>query len=234
MPLADLLARAAMLSAPADATDLTRLRGLLFGRLRATGWVPSGDLRGRPPSLADSDEALLAALVRGDAAAFDALFDRHAARLNGYARRRLRLQPADAADAVQEAFLVLFQKAEAVLAHEPVNVPGFLFGTLRNKAARLLAARSRDAAVGPPDDRELSLDEGGLTALLQRETAERLASLLERACNPLEQEVVSMGLDDRDGPEIALALGITPNYVRQLRHRAFGKLRDALAEEEPS
>jgi RNA polymerase sigma-70 factor, ECF subfamily len=232
VPLTDLLARAAMRSAPPDVTELAPLRALLFGRLRASGWAPSGDLRGRPPSLADSDEALLAALVQGDAAAFDALFDRHAARLNGYARRRLRLQPADAADAVQEAFLVLFQKAEAVLAHEPVNVPGFLFGTLRNKAARLLAARSREAAAGPPDD--LSLDEGGLTALLQRETAERLASLLERACNPLEQEVVSMDLDDRGGPEIALALGITPNYVRQLRHRALAKLREALAEEEPS
>ncbi|WP_437321476.1 RNA polymerase sigma factor [Sorangium sp. So ce385] len=234
MPLADLLARAAMLSAPSDATDLARLRALLFGRLRATGWAPSGDLRGRPPGLVDSDEALLAVLVRGDAAAFDALFDRHAARLNGYARRRLQLQPADAADAVQEAFLILFQKAEAVLAHEPVNVPGFLFGTLRNKAAHLMAARSREVADGSPDDRELALDEGGLTALLQRETAEKLASLLERACNPLEQEVVSMALDDRDGPEIALALGITPNHVRQLRHRALRKLREALAEEEPS
>ena len=234
MPLADLLARAAMRSALPDTTDLAPLRALLFGRLRASGWAPSGALRGRPPSLADSDEALLAALVRGDAAAFDALFDRHAARLNGYARRRLRLQPADAADAVQEAFLVLFQKAEAVLGHEPVNVSGFLFGTLRNKAVRLLVTRSREAAAGPPDDRELSLDEGGLTALLQRENAERLASLLERACNPLEQEVVSMDLDDRDGPEIAFALGITPNYVRQLRHRALAKLREALAEEEPS
>ncbi|WP_437311697.1 RNA polymerase sigma factor [Sorangium sp. So ce388] len=234
MPLADLLARAAMLSAPPDVTGLAPLRALLFGRLRASGWAPSGELRGRPPSLADSDEALLAAFVRGDAAGFDALFDRHAARLNGYVRRRLRLQPSDAADAVQEAFLILFQKAEAVLAHEPVNVPGFLFGTLRNKAARILAARSREVAAGPPDGHALSLDEDGLEALLRRETAEKLASLLERTCSPLEQEVVTMDLDDRDGPEIALALGITPNHVRQIRHRALSKLREALAEEEPS
>ncbi|WP_437738825.1 RNA polymerase sigma factor [Sorangium sp. So ce1335] len=146
----------------------------------------------------------------------------------------MQLHAADAADAVQEAFLVLFQKAEAVLAHDPVNVPGFLFGTLRNKAVRVLAARSREAVVGPIDDDELSLDEDGLAALLRRETAERLASLLERACNPLEQEVVIMGLDDRDGPEIALALGITPNHARVLRHRALRKLREALSHEEPS
>ncbi|KYF77706.1 hypothetical protein BE17_25130 [Sorangium cellulosum] len=232
MPLADLLARAAVRSAPSDATDLARLRALLFGRLRASGWTPSGALRGRPPSPADSDESLLAALTRGDAAAFDALFDRHASRLNGCARRWL--QPADAADAVQEAFLVLFEKADTVLGHTPVNVAGFLFGTLRNKALRILASRSREAAAGVPDESALSLDEDALTALLRRESAEGLASLLERACNPLEQEVVVMDLDGHDGPEIALALGITPNYVRQLRHRALRKLREAFSKEELS
>ncbi|WP_437718790.1 sigma-70 family RNA polymerase sigma factor [Sorangium sp. So ce448] len=234
MPLADFLSRAAMLSAPPDVTDLAPIRARLFGRLRASGWAPSGDLRGRPPSLADSDEALLAAFVRGDAAAFDALFDRHAELLNGCARRQLRLQPADAADAVQEAFLVLFRKAETVLAHESVNVRGFLFVTLRNKAVHLLAARSREAAAGPTGDDEPSLDEGGLTELLRREAAERLALLLERACNPLEQEVVCMDIDGHSGPEIAGALGITPDHVRVLRHRALRKLRDALAEEGPS
>src|SRR5689334_22254186 len=112
MPLADALAHVAMLSAPLDPTDLAPLRARLFGRLRASGWAPSGPPRGAPGA-AESDAALLAAFVRGEAAAFDALFDRHAARLNGYARRWL--QSADAADAVQEAFLVLFDNASLLL-----------------------------------------------------------------------------------------------------------------------
>lgn len=230
MLLADLLSRAAMLSALPDATDLAALRARVFGRLRASGWAPAGALRGRPSSPADTDEALLAALVQGDAAAFDALFEGHAARLNGYARRWL--QPADADDGVQETFVVLFMNAPAVLARPPVNVAGFLFGTLRNKALHILAARAREAPAGTPDEPELSLDEDALTALLRREDAERLALLLDRVCNPLEQEVVVMDLDDRDGPEIAHALGITPNHVRQLRYRALRKLRDALSDEE--
>ncbi|AUX43218.1 uncharacterized protein SOCE26_046620 [Sorangium cellulosum] len=232
MALPDLLARAAMLSAPVDLSELAPLRALLFRQLRASGWTPSGALRGRPLSPADSDEALLIALVHGDAAAFDALFDRHAARLNGCARRWL--QPADAADAVQEAFLVLFKKADAVLGHAPVNVAGFLFSTLRNKALRILAVRSREAPAGAPDENEPSLDEGAIAALLRREREEQLALLLDRVCNPLEQEVIGMDLDDHNGPEIARAFGISPNYVRQLRHRALRKLREALSEEDPS
>jgi RNA polymerase sigma factor (sigma-70 family) len=227
--LADLLDRAAMLSALPDATDLNRLRALLFGRLRASGWAPSGAPKGRPASSGDSDDALLAALVQGDAAAFDVLFDRHAARLNGHARRWL--QAADAADAVQDAFLVLFEKAESVLARAPVNIAGFLFGTLRNKSRRLLAARSRGAASDAPAESQPSLDEDSLTALLRREDAERLALLLDRACNPLEQDVIRLDLQDHDGTEIAQALDITPGNVRVVRHRAYAKLRRALAEE---
>ncbi|HTN92769.1 MAG TPA: hypothetical protein VL242_54250 [Sorangium sp.] len=34
--------------------------------------------------------------------------------------------------------------------------------------------------------------------------------------------------------EIALALGIAPNYVRVVRLRALRKLREALSQEEPS
>ena len=229
MPIADLLARAAMLSAPLDTAGLAPLRARLFKHLRASGWTPSGALRGSPSNPGDSDAALLAALVRGDAAAFDALFDRHAARLNGYARRWL--QPADAADAVQDTFLVLFEKAEAVLAHEPVNVAGFLFRTLRNKTLHVLADRSREAASDALEPSDPSPGEDGLTALLKRETAEQLARLLDRVCNPLEQDVVALSLDDRDGPEIARELGIAPGHVRVVRHRALDKLRRALAEE---
>lgn len=229
MTLTDLLDRAAMLSALPDATEFAPLRALLFGRLRASGWAPSGALRGRRASPGECDEAVLTALVQGDAVAFDVLFNRHVARLNGYARRWL--QAADAEEAVQDAFFVLFKKAESVLAHESVNVPGFLFTTLRNKIRHLLAVRSRVEISDAPAASEPSLGDDGLTALLRREDAERLALLLDRECNPLEQDVIALDLQDRDGSEIARALDITPEHVRVVRHRAHAKLRRALAEE---
>lgn len=226
MLFANLLLRAVMLSAPVDMLGLAALRAQLFGRLRESGWRPAAATRGRPGTITDSDEALLAALVRGEAEAFDALFDRHAGRLNGYARRCL--QSADAADVVQDAFVVLFEKAEAVLVHGTVNVDAYLFATLRHKIQRVLAAHSREAVSDEAIENEPAADDGGLKMLLRREQAEQLAGLLDKVLNPLEQEVVMMALEERDGPEIATALGISPGYVRVLRHRAFSKLRRAL------
>lgn len=230
MPLADLLSRAAMLSAPLDTTDLATLRALVFARLRSSGWSPSGAERGRLHSIASGDEALLAALVRGEAEAFDVLFERHAAQLNGYARRWL--QGADAADTVQDAFLVLFEKAQVVLGHKPVNVRAYLFAVLRHKMQHLQAVRLRQAAPDEAVESMAVADESGLTALLRREDAERLARLLNQVLNPLEQEVVTMAIEDRDGPEIASELGITPGHARVLRHRALGKLRRAFEDEQ--
>jgi RNA polymerase sigma-70 factor (ECF subfamily) len=229
MLLVDLLSRAPMLSAPLDPTDLAPLRALLFQRLRASGWTPSGALRGRSFSSADSDSALLATLITGEAEAFDSLFDRHAPQLNGYARREL--QPEDAKDAVQDTFIVLFEKARIILEHEPVNVRGFLFSTLRNKILHILATRAREAAPEAAGEDEPSLNDDGLTALLRREDAERLARLLDRVCNPLQQAIIMLHLEDRDGPDIARELGITEVNVRVLRHRAFKRLREALDEE---
>ena len=223
MPLADLLAHAAMLSAPLDPTDLAPLRARLFARLRDSGWAPSGYSRGAP-SAAESDAALLAAFVRGDPTAFDALFDRHAPRLNGHARRWL--QSADAADAVQDSFLVLFEKAPALLERGDLNLGAYLFATLRHKVLDILAARETPVADLPGAD-ESSSEDDGLVAVLRREDAARLADLLDRTCSPLEQHVLLLDLDDRDGAEIAASLAITPGHVRVLRHRALTRLRQA-------
>jgi RNA polymerase sigma-70 factor (ECF subfamily) len=227
--LADLLAQTTMLSAPLDATDLGRLRALLFQRLRASGWTPAGDERGEGGGRVKSDEALLTAFARGDGSAFDALFDRHAARLNGHARRWL--QAADAADAVQEAFVALFAKGIAVLDREDASVGGFLFVVLRNRMRDVLAAR--ETPVAEPDPSLPAPFDDALTATLRREDTERLARLLDRACGPLEQDVVLRTLEDHEGPAIAAALDISEGHVRVLRHRAYAKLRRALEEEAP-
>ena len=226
MTLADLLTRASLLSTPLDETHLAPLRERIFGRLRASGWAPEGRTRG-PKDSAESDAHLLDALVRGKADAFDVLFDRHAARLNGYARRWL--QSADAADAVQEAFLVLFEKASGLLAREDVNVGGYLFVTLRYKILRALA--SRETPVEDAGADALSPDDDGFTALLRREDAGELATLLDRTCTPLEQQVILLDVEDRSDDEIAGELKISRGNVRVVRHRALKKLRSAPREQ---
>jgi RNA polymerase sigma-70 factor (ECF subfamily) len=238
--LSDLLTQTAMTSTPRDETDLGRLRADLFGRLRASGWGPS--LIGRGERLAPvvdllpkpaeqpqpaSDAALLERFLQDDPLAFNLLFDRHAARLNGYARRWLR--GADAEDAVQGTFLVLFEKAKEILDREAPDVAAFLFAALRYKILRALAAR--ETPVPEPGADETSPTDDGLTALLRREEAGRLARLLERTCNPLEQHVMMLDLEDRSDAEIVSALQITPVHARVARHRAIAKLRRALQED---
>jgi len=112
----------------------------------------------------------------------------------------------------------------------------FFFSTLRHKIRHALAAHAREIPVDEPAASEPSPEDDGLVALLRREDAGRLADLLDRTCSPLEQDVLLLGLEDRDGPEIAASLDITPGHVRVLRHRALGKLRRALeaTEEAPS
>jgi RNA polymerase sigma factor (sigma-70 family) len=229
MALADLLTQATLTSTPRDETDLGRLRGSLFGQLRASGWGPSllargaaGADEGDDPAVGDA--ALLAAFVANESAAFGALFNRHAARLNGYARRWLR--GADAEDAVQSTFLVLFEKAAELLGRGEPNVAGFLFVTLRYKMMRALAARETPVPEAGAD--EPSPDDDGFTALLRRQEASRLASVLESTCNPLELHVMMLDLEDRSDAEIVAELGIKPGHVRVTRHRAHAKLRAAL------
>lgn len=223
MNLSELLAHYAALSAPRDDAGLDSLRARLFGGVRASGWVPAGSSRGAS-ELTESDAALLASFVAGGADAFDILFDRHAPRLNGYARRWL--QSADAADAVQEAFLVLFKNAAALLDREEVNVVGYLFVTLRH---RLLGARSRrEVLLAEVGEQELSSEDDGYRSMCRREEAGRLAALLERTCNPLEQHVVMLDVEDLSDAEIASALEISAGHVRIARWRAHKKLRGAL------
>jgi RNA polymerase sigma factor (sigma-70 family) len=223
--LTDLLTQAALVSSPSDETDLAKVRAQLFACLRASGWAPSGKARGALGAAA-SDAALLAAFVEGEASAFDALFERHAPRLNGWARRWLR--GGNAEDAVQEAFVVLFEKAPSIVAHEHPNVAAFLFTTLRYGVLRALSRR--EVPEAEPGVDEPSSEDDGLTALLRREDAGRLAHLLERVCNPLEQQVVMLDLEDRSDAEIASAIGIAPGHVRVVRHRAHEKLRRGYGE----
>jgi RNA polymerase sigma-70 factor (ECF subfamily) len=218
-----------MLSASPDDAGLAPLRARLFGELRASGWAPAGPVRGRDDADAASDAALLTAFVGGDAGAFDTIFERHAPLLNGHARRWLR--GADAEDVVQEAFLVLFQRAEELLDRDEANVGGFLFVTLRNKMLRRLARAARETLVDELETDDTSPGDDGLAATLRREEGRRVALRIERTCNPLEAQVVLLDLEDVSDAEIARRIEITPGHVRVLRHRAYAKLRRVLREE---
>lgn len=231
------LLRLTMRHAPAPSIDARPLLRALWERLHRSGWVPNPHAyRADGDALADhSDRALLEAFVRGTPEAFDLLVTRHAAALLGFAQRSLCA--AEAHDAVQEAYLALFRKGATVLAKPHQNIRAFLFGATRLAVVDELRRRTRTrraldsyahhptqspAVTTPPD----AIDP--LAQVLAREDRTTLLGLIERACNPLEQDVLVHVLDGRSNPEIADALDLEPNHVGVLKHRARRKLERTL------
>jgi RNA polymerase sigma factor (sigma-70 family) len=161
--------------------------------------------------LARLDDERLAALVgRGDAAAFETLYDRHHAALLAFCRH-LTGNRHDGEDALQQAFL----RAHRALAdgRAPDRVRPWLFAIARNRCLTLLAAR-RDAAV-PIEEVEPSFD--GLSSDVERRADLReLVSDLSRLPDDQRGALVLAELGDFSHSEIAQVIGCSPAKVKAL------------------
>src|SRR3954469_16592978 len=91
-------------------------------------------------------EQLVEAARAGDAAAWDALFDRYLPLVTAVIRR-LRLSPSDADDVNQTVWLRLVEHLDTL--REPQALPGWLATTARNEGLRLIKRRGRDVPVDP-------------------------------------------------------------------------------------
>lgn len=128
---------------------------------------------------------------------------------------------ADAADAVQDACLRLWEK-RAKLA-ESANPSGYCVGAARNAALDII--RARHPAVGPEKIPEIASDADTATAC---ESTETLAAIeREIARLPENQRVVitMRDLEDRSVDEIIQATGYTVANVKTLLCRARAALR---------
>jgi RNA polymerase sigma-70 factor (ECF subfamily) len=198
-----------------------------------------------------ADPAELSARVRaGDRAAWNALFDRHRARLRRMVEIRLdaRLQArVEALDLVQEAHLEVAQRLEEYL-RDP-KLPPFLWlrlvvGERLMKLHRHhLGAQMRDAG------REVSLFRGALPAassaalaarLLGRQTSPTQAILraerkirLQEALNrmdPLDREILVLRhYEQMTNGDAAAALGLEKSAASKRYTRALARLKEILA-----
>jgi RNA polymerase sigma factor (sigma-70 family) len=87
-----------------------------------------------------SDEALHEQLLRGDLAAFDALYERHARALFGYIRRHLTVTH-ESEDVLHETFMALLRPREGAAA--PTTVRAWLFTVARNLCLNRLRSQRR-------------------------------------------------------------------------------------------
>src|SRR5487761_1819055 len=90
------------------------------------------------------DREVVAAVVAGDPAGLGEAYDRDAVALNAYCRSMLR-EPADAADAVQDTFVVAASKLGGL--RDPGKLRAWLYAVARNECLRRLRAGNALSAL---------------------------------------------------------------------------------------
>ncbi len=149
------------------------------------------------------------------------------ASLVGLARRE-GLSPEDAVDCVQDAFCTYLRE---VLAGTVPREPGaYLAGIVRNAARN----RRRLHHVARPHE-ELSEDHAPLAPAADEQIARaeehvRLRACVERLCDTQRAVVTLRMLEERQGEDVASALGISRAYVDVLLHRARAALFACMTE----
>ena len=148
-----------------------------------------------------SDERLAALVAKGDATAFEAIYDRHHAALLAFCRHMLGNRE-DGEDALQQAFV----RAHRSLADGrlPDAVRPWLFAIARNRCLTVLAAR-REAGV-PLEDVEPGFD-GLADEVQQRAELRELVGDLAGLPDDQRGALVLAELGDLSHPEIAQVIG---------------------------
>lgn len=173
-----------------------------------------------------SDEILMAAYQAGNAQAFEALFDRHAASVYGFLVRRLG-DEALAEDLYQEAFLRLHRARDTYDAERPFRA--WLFGIVHNLLNDSLRSRARTPQTQPLEDDHPLPDRSPELLVAERQ----LGHAVDRAVRTLPADEATVLLLARfEGlsyDDIALVVGRTPAAAKQLAYRALKRVRAELA-----
>ena len=176
------------------------------------------------PTGARTDAALIAATLRGDAAAFDVLVRRHY-RAAYVVALSVMLNRTDAEDVCHDAFVRSAARLEDC--RDPDRFVHWLCAIARNHARNMLARRAVRRAsqldhTSAASDNDSARDAERSELRAQLEAA--LASL-----TPTQREVVLLhDLDDWTHESIAAQLGTSPGMSRQHLFHARRRLRQLL------
>ena len=169
------------------------------------------------------DREIVAAIVAGDPAGLEAAYDRYAPSLYAYCQSLLA-ERADAADAVQDTFIIAAGKLAAL--RDPDRLRPWLYAVARNECRRRLRSAGSaplDEAAGVTDD---ATDLGA--GLEQAELREVVWSALA-GLTPSEREIIELSLGhELDGADLADALGVPRNQAHAMASRARAHFEAAL------
>jgi len=170
------------------------------------------------------DVEVVAAIAAGDPAGLAEAYDRYAAPLYRFCRGMLP-EPADAADVVQDTFVIAVPRMSAL--RDPQRLRPWLYTVARNECLRKLRSSSLQA---PLEEAPEVTDEG---ADVEADVEKAELRALVRAALPgvaaAEQEVLELQLRHSLAPdEVASVLGVSRNHAHALMSRARVQLEKAL------
>jgi RNA polymerase sigma factor (sigma-70 family) len=170
------------------------------------------------------DREVVAAIVAGDPAGLAAAYDGYAAALYAYCRSLLA-EPADAADAVQDTFVIAAAKLGDL--RDPDRLRPWLYAVARNECHRRLRGLARVAPLDAADD--VSDTQADASSRAGQAELRELVTAALAGLNPSDRELIELNLrHDVEGRDLAEALGVPLNQAHALSSRARGQLERSL------
>jgi RNA polymerase sigma factor (sigma-70 family) len=170
------------------------------------------------------DRDIVAAIVAGQPGGLAAAYDRYAQPLHAYCCTMLG-EPSDAADAVQDTFVIAAAKLAGL--RDPNRLRPWLYAVARNECHRRLRGRATAMPLDDADDMADSAPDIG-EAAEQAELRQLVRSALG-GLNPGEREIIELNLrHELDGAELATVLGVPRNQAHALASRARTQFETAL------
>jgi RNA polymerase sigma factor (sigma-70 family) len=172
------------------------------------------------------DSELVASIVAGDPSGLAAAYDRYAEPLYKYCRSMLS-NPADAADAVQDTFVIASSRLAEL--RDPGRLRAWLYAVARNECLRILGSpRPAPRLTVPPGmaDTVIDITEGAA----ERAELRALLTSAARGLDPAEREVLELKLrQGLEAAEVADVLGVSRSQAASLAARARDQLEACLA-----
>jgi RNA polymerase sigma factor (sigma-70 family) len=170
------------------------------------------------------DPEVVAAIVAGDPGGIAAAYDRYAVVLYAYCRSLLR-EPEDAADVVQDTFLIATAKLGGL--RDPGKLRPWLYAVARNECLRRL--RSGEATAPLDEAVDTPAGSPGVGDAAEQEELRKLIRAAIEGLNRGERDVIELSLlHELDGDDLADALGVTRNHAHALLSRARSQLERSL------
>jgi RNA polymerase sigma factor (sigma-70 family) len=171
-----------------------------------------------------TDVELVERCRRRDADAFGTLVTRHQGLVFGVALARCQ-DPALAEDVTQDAFVAAWRDLDRL--RDATRVGSWVAGIARNLAANAVRTRTRRERTSAEPTADVPTPED---LALEREDRELLQRALEDIPDTHRETLVLFYLQGQSVANIATALGITEDLVKQRLSRARRAVRDSVAE----